>query len=56
VKRIFRLPWVAPGRNVEIERQNALLAAIVKHSNDAIMSDSPDGIFTSWNPAAERMY
>jgi PAS domain S-box-containing protein len=33
-----------------------LLAAIVEHSNDAIIAKTPDGIVTCWNPAAERMY
>ncbi|MDQ1537196.1 MAG: hypothetical protein QOE58_1589, partial [Actinomycetota bacterium] len=32
------------------------MAAIVKDSGDAIVSASLDGIMTSWNPAAERMY
>jgi PAS domain S-box-containing protein len=32
------------------------MAAIVEGSNDAIFSRTLDGIITSWNPAAERIY
>jgi PAS domain S-box-containing protein len=33
-----------------------LIAAIVEYSEDAIVGSTLDGIITSWNPAAERMY
>jgi PAS domain S-box-containing protein len=32
------------------------MAAIVKYSDDAIIGETLDGIITSWNPAAERMF
>ncbi|HEX7535861.1 MAG TPA: PAS domain S-box protein [Dermatophilaceae bacterium] len=47
-------------RDVTSQRQavqNAqLVAAVVEYSDDAIVGSTLEGLITSWNPAAERMY
>lgn len=43
-------------RLTEGEEKQAMLAAIVNSSDDTIISKTLDGIITSWNPAAERMF
>jgi PAS domain S-box-containing protein len=40
----------------DLELKQSVLSAIVNSSDDAIISKTLDGIITSWNPAATRMF
>lgn len=40
----------------DAERVRNRLAAVVEGTQDAVLSKDLDGILTSWNPAAERLY
>lgn len=55
VKKLSRsLGSIIERRDWEQERRR--MAAIVESSYDAILSKDPDGVITSWNEGAERLY
>ena len=40
----------------QAEQARKVLASIVEHSDDAIVSRDLDGVIASWNPGAERLF
>jgi len=41
---------------IRIEKQLVRVASVVEYSNDAILTETLDGIVATWNKAAERIY
>ena len=50
---LARKRWQAESRAGQIQRW---MASIVESSDDAILTKDKDGVITSWNPGAERLY
>lgn len=52
----YSLSSISENSQAIAEQKQAILAAIITTSDDAIVSKTLQGIITSWNPSAERMF
>jgi len=52
----FGISFIIRRREQTAQQELLRFASIVHHSDDAIISTTLDGIVTSWNCAAERIY
>ena len=46
----------AQDQRIRVKRERSFASALVEGSDDAIINETIDGIITTWNPGAERMY
>lgn len=51
-----QLPQLQKSALTPLEEKQAMLAAIIASTDDTIISKTLQGIITSWNPAAEKMF
>jgi PAS domain S-box-containing protein len=56
IKRVGKWEQIESSKRKKADEKIQILANIVESSNDAIITNSLDGIITSWNKGAEQIY